>query len=164
MTSSVSPPTLTLPLTTTIVNDPFSPESMAAAAALFTSPHTTATFDGNALYDPLKINLEKQVRTLLGHLFSRSDAIEGQLGGAVDVLTAFVSENAAGKIVGKVLDAVSRCLSIPQLVEHTARLFRPLLVDLFARWLGQEGQGEEVREERLIALAYIVEVFEEVYP
>lgn len=149
----------------TVITPPsqFSPESMAATAALFTSPYTSATFDASVLRDPLKINLKKQVRALLSIIPSHPE-VEAAFSGVSDVLSPFVLENRKGD-GGKVLAALSRLLSVPELVESIIRLFRPLLVDLFARWLNmREGVDEDLDEERLAALAYVVEVHEEMFP
>ncbi|KXN88102.1 Midasin [Leucoagaricus sp. SymC.cos] len=136
---------------------------MAATAALFTSPITTASFDASILRDPLTLNLKKQVRTLLGFLSSRPNATGTELGDAVNILSVFVNGTAVGPVISQVLDSVSRFLSVPQFSQVVVRLFRPLLVDLFARWLGFDERGE-LQEARLSVLAYVVEVFEELYP
>lgn len=142
----------------------FSPEAMATTAALFTSPNTSATFDASDLRDPLKMNLRRQVGALLSAVATHPD-VEGRFSGVLDVLKAFVDDVEGGVGGRRVLDLLSRLLSVPELVETTVKLFRPLLVDLFARWLDGNGdEGEEVREERLVALAYVVEVYEEVFP
>jgi midasin len=144
--------------------NPFSPESVAATAALFTSPYTTAAFDASVLHDPLKINLKNKVRELLILLSSSllDVELETRLSGTMHLLRSFLDNTSVG--VGNVLDALSICLGVPQLAEDVVRLFRPLLIDLFARWLAHSVEGEEVREERLAVLAYFVEVYEEIYP
>lgn len=165
-TTTISTPhaATTFTAAATTVNDPgpdlspFSDESMAATAALFTSSNTTATFDPSVLRDPLKVNLKKQVKALIDVVVLYPE-VYPRLPAVFDVLESFVNDGGVDK--GKVLDAVSRYLSVPQLVESVVRYFRPLLVDLFARWLEDE---EEVREERLVALVYVVEVHEEVFP
>lgn len=160
------PPTVAESLCSPVTNgsDPFSAESMAATAMLFTSPNTTVSFDASALSDPLRLNLQKQVRKLLELVSSRLNPVSEQLVGAVDVLSSLADVTSPNPNAGKVLDAVSQCLVAPQLVEGIVRLFRPLLVDLFARWLENDGEGEDVRELKLIVLVYVVEVFEEVFP
>lgn len=83
---------------------------------------------------------------------------------ALDMLRLFVLD-ARRHDVGKVLEVLSRLLSVPLLVETIIKLFRPLLVDLFARWLDVgEDEDEGLQEERLAALAYVVEVHEEIFP
>lgn len=161
--TSLSPPSVATTSPPTTTSDPFSEESMAATAALFTSPLTTATFDASNLYDPLKINLKKQVRELIQVLSNLSPVVSGRLDDVAETLSGFIGASAEVE-VKEVLNAVSKCLGVPQLAEGVVRLFRPLLIDLFARWLegGLEGEGE--REERLAVLAFVVEVFEEVYP
>ncbi len=141
----------------------FSSESMAATAALFTSPYTSATFDASVLRDPLKFKLKKQIRLLLSTIASHP-GVEAMFSGVLDVLRLFLLEMRQGD-VGKVLDALSRLLSVPELVERVIKFFRPLLVDLFARWLNmKEDRDEALEEERLAALAYVVEVHEEIFP
>ena len=139
-------------------------ESMVATAALFTSPNTTFVIDARSLCDPLKLNLKKQVRSLLKLVSSRSDFVEEQLVGAIDVLNCFNNSAVLNLSVGEVLKALSRCLSTPHLVGSIVKFFRPLLVDLVARWLEDEGEEEEAKELKLVVLAYLVQVFEEIYP
>lgn len=140
----------------------FSDESMAATAALFTSPNTTATFDASLLRDPLKINLKQQIKKLIVAI--QHSTIESRLPAVLEIFNSFACGLRAVLEKKVLLDAVSRCLSVPQLLETVVDLFRPLLIDLVARWLDDENVDGEVKEERLIALAYIVEVYEEIFP
>lgn len=141
-----------------------SDESMTAAASLFTSSNTTATFDASLLRDPLQLNLKRQIKKLIDVVAVQHLAIESQLPTILEIFNSFAY--GIGVVVGKkvLLDAVSRCLSVPQLLESVVDLFRPLLTDLLARWLDDENVDEEVKEERLVALAYVVEVYEEIFP
>ncbi|KAF9013327.1 P-loop containing nucleoside triphosphate hydrolase protein [Cyathus striatus] len=58
------------------------------------------------------------------------------------------------------LNTLSRLLRIPSLTQTVATFFRPILLDLCARWL----DDEENAEEQLIALCLLLEVHEELYP
>jgi midasin len=141
-----------------------SDESMIETAALFTSSSTTATFDASLLRDPLKINLKRQIKKLIDIIVIQRSGIESQLPTALEVFNSFAY--GVGVVVERkdLLDVVSRCLSVPQLLESVVDLFRPLLIDLFARWLDDENIDGEVKEERLVVLAYVVEVYEEIFP
>lgn len=145
-------------------SDPLSSESTAAKAALFTSPNTTVAFDIRNFCDPLKLNIRKQVRSLLKLVSSRWDFVDERLIGAIDVLSCFNNSAVLTLSVGEVLEALSRCLSTPHLVRSIVKFFRPLLVDLVARWLEHEGEEEEAKELKLTVLAYLVQGLEEIYP
>lgn len=59
-----------------------------------------------------------------------------------------------------VLPSLSQLMLRPSLTLAIERLFRPLLMDLCARWL----DGTEDMLEKLEALALLIEVHEELYP
>ena len=59
-----------------------------------------------------------------------------------------------------VLSTLSQLILRPSLTLTIERLFRPLLMDLCARWL--DGTGDVL--EKLEALALLIEVHEELYP
>jgi len=145
-------------------SDPLSSESTAATAALFTSPNTTVALDIRNFCDPLKLNLRKQVRGLIKLVSSRLDFVDEQLVGAVNVLSCFNNSAVLTSSVGEVLEALSRCLGTPHLVRSIVKFFRPLLVDLCARWLEYEEEEEEAKELKLAVLAYLVQGLEEIYP
>jgi midasin len=102
-----------------------------------------------SLYDPLQINLEKQI----GSLLSNDDALlhisEEQLS-----ILQLATEG------GSILAVLSELLHSPALTSPIARLFRPLLVDLCARWT--ELQGNE--EQKFIALAALLGYHPEIFP
>ncbi|KAF9454871.1 midasin [Macrolepiota fuliginosa MF-IS2] len=159
-TTVVAPTTTTI--TTEDTSSPLLPETMAATAALFTSTNTTTAFDTRNLRDPLKLNLKKQVKALLSSVAAHPE-VEIRLSDVLDVLKSFVDVESTDK--GRILNALSRLLSVPELVETVVELFRPLLIDLFARWLdGGKDEDEEMKEERLVALVYVIEVYEEIFP
>jgi midasin len=62
--------------------------------------------------------------------------------------------------VAEQLAALSRLLKTPQYTIFVARLFSPLLVDLCARWLGDDEQDEL----KFAAFGLLVPAHEELYP
>ena len=92
--------------------------------------------------DPLRLNLERQTQKLL------------------DLETPFSAslKNAASRTA--LLDVLSNMLSLPQYTELVASLFRPLLVDLSARWLHQTDDALNKFE----ALSMLLEIYPELYP
>ncbi|KAI6016225.1 hypothetical protein EDC04DRAFT_2881627 [Pisolithus marmoratus] len=89
----------------------------------------------NVFYDPLTINLGKQTRALVAFLSARS---------------------------AELLGVLSRCLAEPSLTNIVADLFRPLLLDLCARWLERASNEEE--EKRFVAMCLLIENHEELFP
>jgi midasin len=49
---------------------------------------------------------------------------------------------------------------VPAYTQLIATLFRPILIDLCARWL----ENEDGSEQYLVALCYLLEVHEELFP
>ena len=96
----------------------------------------------DAIYDPLSINLRRQTRLFLKKNLSYDVELSN---------TTSVHE---------LLIALSRLLAKSPLTELIATTFRPILMDLCARWI----EGDDCSEEQLIAIAFLVEPQEELYP
>ncbi|KAH9851719.1 midasin [Lenzites betulinus] len=92
--------------------------------------------------DPLRLNLTRQTQKLnaLGDVHS----------------TAL--KNSASR--GALLEALSRLLMLPQYTIVVAKLYRPILVDLCARWLHHPANSLE----KLEALSLLLDIHPEVYP
>lgn len=103
--------------------------------------------------DPLNINIERQAQVLLSQL--QSSSLPGPISLSLEqIIKASLPPQEA-------LTQISRLLAVPYLTTLVARAFRPLLVDLCARFLEDEAI-DEVR--RLETLAFLIEIHEEVYP
>lgn len=102
-------------------------------------PHNTA------LNDPLAINLSKQTQALLAILPPDS---------------TYASQISLASSPKALLSALSRLLAVPSLTVSISDLFRPLLIDLCARWL----HDLEDLEDRFIALCMLIEYHEELFP
>ncbi|KAG1851990.1 hypothetical protein C8R48DRAFT_836267 [Suillus tomentosus] len=96
-------------------------------------------------FDPLTINLEKQKRALCALLPPNSFHIQ-------HITEANTPKHA--------LSTLSRLLAVPALTLTIADLFRPLLIDLCARWL----HDDDDIEDRFIAFCLLIELHEELYP
>ncbi|KAJ7717676.1 midasin nuclear AAA ATPase [Mycena metata] len=101
----------------------------------------------DALHDPLAINLRGQTRILIASLSSESPH--------ASTLAAAVSQTST-----QISSVLSGLLSAPELTLQIATLFRPILLDLCARWL----DGPKITEGQLVALCYLLEVHEELFP
>jgi midasin len=101
----------------------------------------------SAIHDPLAINLRGQTRVLISSLASDSPH--------ASALTTAVSQTTA-----QLLAVLSGLLSSPDLTLLIATIFRPILLDLSARWLDEP----QNTEEQLVALCYLLEVHEELFP
>lgn len=97
------------------------------------------------LGDPLAINLREQTAVLLAQLPERSPY-------------AHSLQNASNSI--EILNILSYLLSLPAYTTAVATAFRPILLDLCARWL----HDEENELERFEALCLMLEIHLEVYP
>ncbi|KAG2364226.1 hypothetical protein BDR07DRAFT_1608254 [Suillus spraguei] len=95
-------------------------------------------------FDPLSINLAKQKRALCALLPPDSLHIQ-------HVTEANTPTHA--------LSTLSRLLAVPALTLTIADLFRPLLIDLCARWL----HDDDDIEDRFIAFCLLIELHEELY-
>ncbi|KZV78626.1 hypothetical protein EXIGLDRAFT_757556, partial [Exidia glandulosa HHB12029] len=91
--------------------------------------------------DPLKLDLQRQVA-----------ALNAALG-------VHVVDGAVSRVT--LLNSLSRLLAAPQCTLQIAKFFRPLLVDLTARWLLDIDVPEEAR---FVALALLIETHEEIFP
>ncbi|KAF9533063.1 hypothetical protein CPB83DRAFT_903057 [Crepidotus variabilis] len=109
------------------------------------NPNRTTAFP-KALHDPLSINLRRQTELLLSHIPTTS--------------THYATITGASN-AGELLSALSSALATPAFTKIVALLFRPLLVDLCARWIQQNPENVE---QHLVALCCLVEVHEEIFP
>ena len=99
----------------------------------------------NTPNDPLAINLSKQTQALLAILPPDSP---------------YLSQISLVLSPQSLLSTLSRLLAVPSLTVPISNLFRPLLVDLCARWL----HDQENLEDRFIAFCMLIENHEELFP
>ena len=95
--------------------------------------------------DPLKINLHRQKTLLLSSI-------------SPDAICTEALKNASSS--SQLLATLSTILAVPAYTQLIATLFRPILIDLCARWL----ENENGSEQHLVALCYLLEVHEELFP
>jgi midasin len=98
----------------------------------------------SAIHDPLKINLRRQTRVLLSKIPSQSPYSTALLNAPHDAL----------------LTTLSGLLAVPALTLSVASTFRPILLDLCARWL----HDDERIEDRFVALSLLIQPHEELFP
>ncbi|OBZ68834.1 Midasin [Grifola frondosa] len=96
-------------------------------------------------HDPLSLNLKRQSARLIAEFPNQND-----LAAALQ----YASSRA------ELLDILSQLLSQPQYTSAVASAFRPILLDLCARWL----HDDERRDEKLEALCFLLEIHPELYP
>ncbi|KAF9220907.1 hypothetical protein BS17DRAFT_290054 [Gyrodon lividus] len=96
-------------------------------------------------HDPLTVNLAKQTRALLALL--PPDSI-------------YASQISLASSPRDLLSTLSRLLMTPSLAIAISCLFRPLLIDLCARWL----HDQEDLEDKFITLCMLIENHEELFP
>ncbi|CAE6509447.1 unnamed protein product [Rhizoctonia solani] len=115
--------------------------------------HTPDTIMG--AHDPLKFDLLGQSQVLLHKIALCTQTIPAKacLEAAISVPSKF---NAP-----EVLCAISRLMAAPAFTVLVSDTFRPLLMDLCARWL-DDNSIDEV--DRLVALCLLVEPYEEIFP
>jgi midasin len=101
----------------------------------------------SAIHDPLAINLRGQTRVLISSLPLDSPH--------VSTLETAVSQTSA-----ELLAVLSGLLSCAELTFLIATIYRPILLDLSARWLDEP----QNTEDQLVALCYLLEVHEELFP
>ena len=94
---------------------------------------------------PLTINLHRQTQFLLSKIPSESP-----------YATAVTQAPSPAAL----LEILSQLLYLPAFTLIVAKAFRPLLLDLCARWL----QDDENIENKLVALSLLLEPHEELYP
>ena len=99
----------------------------------------------NSICDPLTINLSRQTR-LLSDLLPRDSPHLAAL------------RNASSR--PGLLIQLSRLLATPGLTITVATLFRPLLLELCARWLEEDGD----LEDKLEGAALLLEIHPEIFP
>lgn len=97
------------------------------------------------IHDPLSINLTRQIRSLISKLPA----------GSV-YATAIEQSHTPGALLG----ILSDLLLVPGLTLSVATSFRPLLLDLCARWLSDDANIED----KLVALCLLLEPHQELYP
>ena len=97
------------------------------------------------LQDPLSINLRRQTNVLLSSIPRTSEQYD------------FLSN---ASCACQMLEALSNALANAAFTPIVAKLFRPLLMDLCARWIDDADKSEDY----LVALSYLVEVHEELFP
>ena len=101
----------------------------------------------SAIHDPLAINLRGQTRLLISSLLSDSPH--------ASTLATAVSQTST-----ELLAVLSNLLASPDLTLLISTIFRPILLDLCARWL----DGPQNTEQQLVALCFLFEVHEELFP
>ncbi|PPQ92825.1 hypothetical protein CVT25_004313 [Psilocybe cyanescens] len=99
----------------------------------------------SAIHDPLAINLGRQKDLLLSYIPKSTKYYEAL-------------KNATTTC--ELLSTLSSLLAVPAFTKLVAIHFRPILLDLCARWL----ESEDGVEEHLVALCYLLEVHEELFP
>ncbi|CAE6347638.1 unnamed protein product [Rhizoctonia solani] len=106
-------------------------------------------------YDPLKFDLIGQSQALLHKIEHYTQATPAKA-----CLESALNDSPQLN-VPKALCAISRLMSAPAFTVLVADNFGPLLMDLCARWLDDDGIDEV---DRLVALCLLVEPYEEVFP
>ncbi|KAJ7195538.1 P-loop containing nucleoside triphosphate hydrolase protein [Mycena pura] len=102
----------------------------------------------SVIHNPLAINLRGQTRALLESLPPDSPH--------VDALRTAAASQSSTQLVA----VLSSLLSSPDLTLLIATIYQPILLDLCARWL----DDPKNTEDQLVALCYLLEVHEEIYP
>lgn len=97
------------------------------------------------IYDPLTVNLRRQSQSLLSKISQNIPYL------------AHISQASTPRAL---LETLSRLLIVPALTLPIATAFRPLLLDLCARWL----LNDEDTEDKLVALCLLLQPHEELYP
>lgn len=97
------------------------------------------------IYDPLQLDIRRQTALFLSQIPADSIHVPA------------LSSASTNKTL---LEILSQLLSEPSLTLLVAKIYRPILFDLCARWL--EVPGDAVN--RVVALALLVEIHEEVAP
>ncbi|KAJ1310100.1 hypothetical protein OPQ81_006847 [Rhizoctonia solani] len=105
--------------------------------------------------DPLKFDLIGQSQTLLRKIELCTHATSAKA-----YLKAVLNDPSQLNVSG-VLCTISRLMSTPTFTVLVVDHFRPLLIDLCARWLDDDSIDEV---DRLVALCLLVEPYEEIFP
>ena len=105
--------------------------------------------DLSDIFDPLAMNVHKQITVLLEHSQARSSISDTQ----AQILLQH-------PISSPTLAILSDLLLLPTLTELMSQLFRPLLLDLCARWLDTSNKEEAV----FLGLALLIEDHNELFP
>ncbi|CAE6540331.1 unnamed protein product [Rhizoctonia solani] len=106
-------------------------------------------------HDPLKFDLLGQSQKLLNKIRLCTQATS-----ATAPLEAALNESSQLNI-SKILCTISRLMSAPAFTVLVSDEFRPLLMDICARWLDDDSIDEV---DRLVALCLLVEPYEEIFP
>ncbi|KAJ7264443.1 hypothetical protein B0H12DRAFT_1209400, partial [Mycena haematopus] len=101
----------------------------------------------SAIHDPLAMNLRGQTRVLISSL-------------PLDSPHASKLATAVSQTSTELLAVLSSLLASPDLTLLIATIFRPILLNLSARWLDEP----QNTEEQLVALCFLLEVHEELFP
>ncbi|KAG8724797.1 hypothetical protein FRC12_024266, partial [Ceratobasidium sp. 428] len=109
----------------------------------------------NIAHNPLEFDIIGQSRALLLKLGQNVQNAQDRLN--IEGLLSQLSE----PNVSQALNAISNLLATPALTLLVADMFRPLLIDLCARWV-ENDQLSDV--DRFAALCLLVEPYEEVFP
>lgn len=104
-----------------------------------------ATSSTAQTHNPLTIHLQRQTQHLASIVSSEA---------------ACISELQNSTDAQSFLNTLSTLLANPAYTQIVATLFRPILMDLCARWL----EDDKNAERNLCALAFLLEVHEELYP
>jgi midasin len=114
------------------------------ALALSSNPTSTMSLVGH-LRDPLSLNLKLQ------WLVFKSKFPEWSF---------HFQANLADASPGEILSLASKFLLLPSSTTIIAETFRPLLLDLCARWL----ESSDLLEDKLSALCFLLQPHAEIFP
>jgi midasin len=96
-------------------------------------------------HDPISINLARQSQSLVSKISPESP---------------YAAAIVQASLPGPLLDTLSHLLTVPALTLSIATAFRPLLLDLCARWLNDRGN----EDDKLVALCLLLDPHQELYP
>jgi len=99
------------------------------------------------VHDPLTLNLSRQLSFLLSKL-------------PLDCSHTSKLQYASARSGSEILSILSQLLLVSSLTLPIATAFRPLLMDLCARWL----QTRDLGDEKLVALSFLVQPHEVIFP
>ncbi|KAG9127474.1 hypothetical protein FRC07_013283 [Ceratobasidium sp. 392] len=109
----------------------------------------------NTAKDPLGFNIVGQCHALLHKIGQNIQNVQDRLD--IEALLA----NPSNSTARKALSAISNLLVVPSLTLLVSDMFRPLLIDLCARWVDND-QLSNI--DRFVALCLLVEPYEEIFP
>ncbi|KAG9103872.1 hypothetical protein FRC06_007401 [Ceratobasidium sp. 370] len=117
--------------------------------------HTLVQDAINTAHDPLEFDIVGQSHALLLKIGQNVPNAQDRL--SIEGLLA----QPQNSNIPQALNAVSNLLTVPALTLLIAEMFRPLLIDLCARWVDND-QLDDV--DRFVALCLLVEPYEEIFP